>query len=519
MKYYFVFYILLSLNAYSQAVDSSYYNNNKIHLLTFVQPQFKVNQVDTANSNQTLLKYATQQGKGQYLAIQHKQILNPNAAFQMSLKRYNQEGLFINELLETSQFNISAYFQNNKKNYQMLANYGSQYYEADENGGIANFVDGTYEDYLLYPTLLDNASNLGKNKFFHIEQKLNITKDLSLLHKFSRKTLARTFEDQFPNSDYYTYTHFDTLQTIDSTYVREVHNQVGIEYNKLAIYYQHYTQFNFQSLKLDSNYIAHGIGLDYALRIQNLESKLHFSANTDFYSSQFLLANSASKIPWNLQIYSDKKNPSVFKNIYYSNHFIFDNDFTSTYKQGLDFGMRYQKLTITSKLDRHDDYIYLDQSRNYQQELEPFYVWINQLEYKWNWKYLYGSHFLKHQHVTNADVFRVPSFYVHSTIYLGNLFFNDVLNSRFGVDIDYFSEYYADAYLPALASTHLQDDLLIGNQAYLTAFLSFTIQSFQLRFQIKNVLNYISQETYYSLPSYPIHTSPFELSVLWNLQN
>lgn len=518
MKYYLISFLLLSLNTYSQVIDSSYYNIHKTHLLNFFNPQFSLTEIDTLNSNNTLLQYATQEGKGQFLAFDHKQLLNSNFGFEMALKRYSQDGIFIREYLETSDFSISSFFVNDKQNYKILAKYQSQNYEAQENGGILNFDPDDYDDFLLYPSLLAEASNIGKNRFFSIKQEVKLSPSFSFKHSYNIESNTKTFLDNYPNSGYYTNIYIDSLQTFDSTYVREVNHQLGLAYKNLSVYYLFRSNTSMQFQQIDSLYTVGGVGLDYSLTMGNLASSLYLQSYSKFYSAQFFIENKSTTLSWKLAFLADKQRISCFENNYVSNHYVFDNDFLASNNQQLKLNLRYKNLLWSNTISTKMNYVYLDQNRAFQQEQDPFMILSSQLNLNWNWKFLYGVHSIQNQFTNNAAIYRVPALNTSSTIYLGNLFFDDVLNSKLGVDLDYFSSYKADAYLPTLGTTHLQDQIEIGNQAYLTAFVSFTIHSFKLRFQFKNLTNYVNKQTYYSLPNYPIYRTPFELSINWLLQ-
>ena len=117
----------------------------------------------------------------------------------------------------------------------------------------------------------------------------------------------------------------------------------------------------------------------------------------------------------------------------------------------------------------------------------------------------------------NEDVIHLPLFY-------GKLKFGWNVNLVKGISmmqpaivINYFTEYYADAYMPALRTFYLQKDVKIGNYPYLDFYITFKIKRANIFGGYTNIYTLAKDNRYFTTPHYPMRDSKFIFGVRWRL--
>ena len=83
--------------------------------------------------------------------------------------------------------------------------------------------------------------------------------------------------------------------------------------------------------------------------------------------------------------------------------------------------------------------------------------------------------------------------------------------------INYFTEYYADAYMPSLRTFYLQKDVKIGNYPYLDFYITFKIKRANIFVGYTNIYTLAKDNRYFTTPHYPMRDSKFIFGVRWRL--
>lgn len=87
------------------------------------------------------------------------------------------------------------------------------------------------------------------------------------------------------------------------------------------------------------------------------------------------------------------------------------------------------------------------------------------------------------------------------------------------VVINYFTEYYADAYMPALRTFHLQNEVKIGNYPFLDICVTFKLKRANLYVAYTNVYSLAKDNRYFTTPHYPMRDSKIMFGLRWRLYN
>lgn len=449
--------------------------------------------------------------KAQLFNVIHFQKLNPYFNINIDLKKYSSQGIFINQEAKSHQFDFLISFRN--KSFNSLFHFGSDNYDFQENGGVSNFDIQSQIEPVLFDVNLNDARNFGKNRYLNFSNSFSFNNSFSLVHELSFFTKDRSFINNNLTDDFYPNIFIDSLSTSDTTHFGKFVSHFGFDYSNFSLRYLYSQESNYH-LSLDSLFSDHGLSLFSKFNINAFKLGLDakFFLLSERSASLFLNAKDL-----NLTIESGQYLAPVFSNHYRSNHFMFNNDFkkTAVHKAELDFN--FKKLVFKSNLTLLDDYIYLDQNQHYLQLDKLFFHSSSILFWHCNIKAFNFSQSLKASYSSDNKVFRVPSYHSKTDLNVNLLLFQNNLDFTIGSKLDYFSSYKANAYSPALASAYLQDDQLIGNYPFLTAYGMFSVESLVISLEYRNLFDKLNQSAYYYLPSYPYYGSPFQLSLSWKL--
>lgn len=116
----------------------------------------------------------------------------------------------------------------------------------------------------------------------------------------------------------------------------------------------------------------------------------------------------------------------------------------------------------------------------------------------------------------NRDVLPLPDVALYGNFYYMDKFFK-VLTMQLGTSVRYHTEYYGNAYMPALGQFYLQKELLIGNYPEMNVYANFHLKTVRFFVQYYHLNKGLFGGTnYLSMPYYPINPSTFQFGLSWN---
>ncbi|MBQ3844840.1 MAG: hypothetical protein II817_07700 [Bacteroidales bacterium] len=480
----------------------------------------------------------------------------------------------------TLKFNIdyapSVYQRSFAQNYNFVANfrwntrdnrYGvNGYYvmndiDAYENGGITNdslFTELIETDKTVIPVNLQHAKNkisvtgFGISQYFIISYS-DIKKDKRigfgrLCHSFDYQLNRYIYSDTDPTSGFYD--NFDTLINKDKTYdsINFYTIRNSISWNSLS-YGQYKNDIPFYlSVGLEHNYTYHSgytdiltgaqFGKSY---YQNIRATAGITMNilkttritgkgeiilTDYQAGDFMLEGQWKQflgtfkknfgdLVFNVNI--SRQSADWFEQYYYSNNFRWNNDFSPTTYIRLQGVYETPWFSIGLKQTTIDHYIYFDLDAKPTQHAIPvviasafanFYVRIRLLEV---------SGFASIQMSDNENILHLP--FIHSKIKFG---WNITLVKGVSIMqpsfvVNYFTEYYADAYMPALRTFYLQKTVKIGNYPFVDFYITFKLKRANIFLGYTNLYSFKQDNRYFTTPHYPMRDSRLIFGARWRL--
>tara|TARA_B100000963_G_scaffold247946_1_gene217058 strand:+ start:337 stop:1896 length:1560 start_codon:yes stop_codon:yes gene_type:complete len=516
MKKWLLVYIFLPFVAYSQDMDLMPYKSTYFY---FLQPKDNTYSVDTSNTGYSNLQYHSFSSKGQFIKVNHQQLLTDYLLLNINFKKFSQEGIFNRENIKLHDVSTSLLFKNQNQTYSSQISFGYQKIILDENGGITNYATTYFEDPLIYQVNLLNAQNEAKNRNHKIVQNFQLTKNLSIQNKFSILSHRKIYTDQFPQSGFYQNIYLDSTLTFDSLSTISFSNDIGITYNNFTLS-QIFLKRGASINNLDSSDYNYGLSFSYR------NNKIGIFFNSQFYKTDDI--NLSIKKEFNAKMLTNalsldyiRSRVPILTNFYYSNHFFFDNDFANIKAAKASYIIDNKNYSFKSIFTHYLNYIYLDEYSHYQQYQNALIYWHNKLTLKLNWKRFHTIQILEHQYSDNSLILPYPKLNYTTSLWFESSFFSDNLNTKIGADMNYFTSYFAMAYNPALANYHLQDSDLIGDTPLISVFLKLHVQNMNITMRYRNIASLISANPnpYYLIPNYPYHSTSFQLSVVWKLNN
>jgi hypothetical protein len=367
-------------------------------------------------------------------------------------------------------------------------------------------------------------------------------------HKLSYEKYSIIYQDLKPKSIFYQ--DFDPIlsqtKTFDSIGVYNIRNV--IDWNTLG-----YKKYNndvpfYLTLGVEHNYTYHAGYVDILTQEQfnnitytniranagvvlNLLKSTKITANSqvitngyhagDFYIDaqwkQYIGTSNRNFGALVLDINLNRQSADWFEEYYYSNNFRWDNDFNQeTYLQfKVSYLLPFFELGL--KQTNINDYIYFGTDAKPQQYTGN--VSISTLYSKFNIKLnkFETTGYASLQITNNDKIIHLPYFQGKIKFAYNIDLVKNISMMQPSIVINYFTAYYADAYMPALRTFYLQEDVKVGNYPYIDFCVTFKLKDANIFVLYTNMYSLTGDNRYYTTPHYPMRDSRLCFGVNWRL--
>ena len=456
---------------------------------------------------------------------------------------------FNNNAVENNYFWINALYTTKNQHYRALAYWFRNKIEVQENGGIVYdsvYVNHQESDNTVILTNLNNATNYIKVSGAGLQHYLVTWGRIN--HTFTYQRNQLFFNET--SADSYYYLPFDTLlntKTTDTTIVQAFHN--SLSWNSLgsqdysnAIPFYVYAGVDYDYFKVKRyDYLEEETINDQSHSQVNLNGGVIvnlFNSTTVTGKAKVILAgyqigNFNIDGQWRQYLGNTERNwgkltvdfnmrrksPTWFETSYISNHFRWENDFhAATY---LMFGAHYQykSYNIGVKHTTINDLIYFNQqTRPAQYDGFASVTEVHGSFTKTLWRFQFEG-FACLNLVSNHDILRLPTFLGKLKIGYAQPIFRHAAVLHPSITVHYFTKYYADAYMPALRTFYLQDDVMIGNYPNIDLALAINVKQADIYLQYSNMFLLTGNRDSFVAPHYPMRDSKFFIGINWRLFN
>jgi hypothetical protein len=345
-------------------------------------------------------------------------------------------------------------------------------------------------------------SNTLRFKLNNINKKREIIMNLDLKHEIEKCSFYTPSDNQInfagDTSALYRFT--------GQTYNPDTLKRSRIMSNTSATYNVSYSKGNLFKTNIWASYFFHG-----------------YKAGSHSLNAEFTAfpGNESGKSFITLFLSYQNEVPDYLLQNYYSNYFIWENDFKSV--KSIDIDLKYinplKKIETGVNYSLLNDYIYFNEyaiPSQYEKNLSVVTLHLDKFLEFWKFRTLNKLAF---QFVSKPDYISLPEFAVYNSTYIEHEFFfrwtEGRLRVMLGFDLFYNTKYYANAYNPALGMFHQQNEKKLGNYPYLDVFLNIKLKRTRFFLKYEHVNYGLIHKNYFSALHYPRNEGMFKAGISW----
>lgn len=212
--------------------------------------------------------------------------------------------------------------------------------------------------------------------------------------------------------------------------------------------------------------------------------------------------------------------PDYFLEHYYSNHYKWENSFDKVYtlKAGANFEKPGWRLKASVNYAIINKYVFFNEKALPEQASSEFSVAQAMLNKDFKFGGLHIRNWVVVQKTTTENYLAIPPLTVrNSTYYEGS--YAKVLFFQLGLDSRYDKPWYADAYAPATGTFYRQKSLLIGDYAWVDAFINIKIKRTAFYLKYTNLATQFVKGGYLDSPGYPAPANIMCFGLSWSFYN
>ena len=482
---------------------------------------------------------------------------SPQFNFSIAYKGLRSLGKYQHILTSSGNFRFTSNYQSKNKRYIVKSHIVTQDLLNQENGGLRddNVVyfetgDPEFLDRSILEVNFENAESVLKGKRLYLDHTYNI---ISKRDSLSKNKLSighiMSFEDKYFQYDQssaasFFGNSFKNSKLKDRTSLENFYNQVQLNYSNNIIgdlqFFVTNNNFNYGydklvllngitiTNRLKGNLVSAGGKYHKQYKGFELNGELGINVSGDF-AGNYLKAVATFKlnndIAASASLNHSSKAPNYNTLLYQSDYINYNwqNNFNNTETQQLAFQLKYKNLAnITVDINTINSYVYFKKDE-ISLQLKPFQnnTSITYLRAKFENEIKVGKFALNntilYQNVKDDNnVLNVPQLITRNTLYFSSHLFKKAMYLQTGVTLNYFTEYYMNAYSPLLAEFYVQNDKEFGGFPRLDFFINAKIRQTRLYLKAEHFNSSFTGYNYYSAPNYPYRDFTVRFGLVWN---
>ena len=370
-------------------------------------------------------------------------------------------------------------------------------------------------------------------------------------HKFDYQRNQLFFNETSPSASFYQPFAIDTLlfpsMTTDTTIVQAITNKLnwnslgyqkynddvpffvfaGIEQGIYKIKHYDYIEGemgperNFNQFGINGGII---INLFKSTRVSG-KAKLitlgyqigDFDLNGEWRQYLGTYDKNIGKLIFNIDV--KRQSANWFEESYTSNHFRWENDFNAATYLSFGGAYQYKAFNVGVKQTTVNNLIYfglqarpeqLDDFCSISEAFGSFHFTLRRFEF---------DGFASLQKASNEEVIHLPLFLGKIKFSYSQPIFNKAATLQPNITVQYFTKYYADAYMPALRTFHLQNEVKIGDFPFIDLALAIKVKRANVYVSYTNMFLLTGNYDAFIAPHYPMRGSRFFIGINWRLFN
>lgn len=212
--------------------------------------------------------------------------------------------------------------------------------------------------------------------------------------------------------------------------------------------------------------------------------------------------------------------PDYYLQHYRSNHYQWDNNFQKALRLRVSGEVAYPTQWIKPKLsvafENLTNHIYFDTLGLPQQMAGSIQVLAADLQVDITTPWINLDNRVIYQ-LSSSEYMPLPTLTLYHNLYYHGCWFN-ALDVQIGVDMHFFTKYYAPVLNPALGQFCVQSKEQVGNYPVMNVYANFYVRSLRLKFfaQYQHFNASFMNKQYYEMPGYPMAPDMFRAGAAWH---
>ena len=436
--------------------------------------------------------------------------------------------------IKSSLFKLFIYHKSEDKKLTLYSDFVSFRHQILGNGGVDVVSDSLPLEFFIYndfSTRLNSVENLERRKRLNAFINYKLVDGLEIYNdlKYNTQQVDYLDENYVENTAFYNNFFLNNTFTSDSIKIKSIDNRVGIRGLLGDVNYNFYANYKTFNYRYTDDLESNKFNEFYLGGILNL-SKSQFDILADFKlkttGDYSFLGKIESKI-LDVSYYSGLHVPTIFQTSYSGNHFVWNNDFNSSFINSLEADLKVSSKYILFspfiRLTSVKDYIYFSNERLPTQHNEVLFN--NQFGVNFNFNLFNKIINLESRYSYNTvskssgDILSIPKHHLYSRLYYSGQWFDNSIPVQFGVNAYLMSEYYGNAYEPSLQTFYIQNNFLLERNLRLNLFYAMQVQNFRVFLKMTHFSQFDKFDGYFVTPYYPAQKKVLDLGVKWYFFN
>ncbi len=221
--------------------------------------------------------------------------------------------------------------------------------------------------------------------------------------------------------------------------------------------------------------------------------------------------------------YVGNETPSIYLNQYTSNHYHWTNDFSKIYRFGVGgewaYPTQWVKPKINVDFENITRHIYFGADGMPQQYDGNIQIIAADAQVDITTPWVNLENHVVYQ-FSSSRYMPLPMITLYHNLYYHGSWFKKAIDAQMGVDMRYFTRYYAPVLNPALGQFCIQEEQQIGNYPIMNVYVNFYVHLIKLKFFAQythiNHLFMRNNTNYMAMPNYPMNPDVFRAGLSWH---
>lgn len=517
------------------------------------------------NQPYTLLQYFVGQKQEQFVNVLHTRNFGENLNFSFHFVRARSEGFYKRQNTSNTSVRGNLWYLSPGKRYALMTDIFWTGNNVAENGGLA--ADSTFEssnqpDRQVNAVNLELAGTVQRKRGVWMKHTYafgNVTDTLVLdtvrsynviTPSWGISLVSELYDEKYNYNDqvldgFYENIFRDSTTTQDSMYCWRVNNSVRLErFNRygaksirgyVGVRYEAGEYFNDTIYRHFDNIYAEGLlvyTFDTVSYPQSSKSRQARRNQIDvggwyslagFNSGNYELTLNGSVALGESLLATVKGttaalSPAMIFTNYSGNNLRWENPVHAFHRNSSEIKLAWfapkMFVELSARFLSENDPLYFDPAftvRQYDGDISTSSLGI---AFAWQAGWFNAATRFTYSHASNT-IIRIPEMFAQHTMYANVQLFKKAMQLQAGVDVTWFSEFTAEAYMPAVAQFYIQNSRRVGNYAYISPWVSFRIKPVRVFVKVDHANAGLMGRKYFLLDHYPANDLALKVGLSW----